>query len=201
MELIGYIYKQQLPIITEFNYIPGHYNADNYSALEKLDIHFDDSNIVEKRNDLIPIVCASVVLTRNNEILTLKHETKPTSNSPDQQDITSLYIGHKLSLEDLQESNMYSFISSMRRAMGDNTGYNVEDKLIHSPIIAYVNDTKKLTKCAGIFFPIIVDQRFDITCENMSCEWQSIDEAKYMTLDQWSDIIIDAITYDHSLEI
>lgn len=187
MELIGYFYKKQLPLIRDLKPQINSKDLDHYFNMEEINLYIDDEDSVESRDDVVQPVCATVILTKDHKILTVNKPNK-----------SSLYLGGHLILDDIQEDNILTFIATIKRVATEELCYTINDSSIHHPIITYTTKTPNLANHIGIVFPIIINESFDVT--NNAYQWSNLsDVSKINNLDSWSQTILDTISRPKSL--
>ena len=189
MKTIGYFYKQQLPLLTN-NVERFHTKSLNtYYNLEQIDLYFDEQSMVEDRDDVIQLICATVILTKDGYILTVKKPLETDSSTTLKNERTSLYLGGHLDIYDTEYNNTDTFITTMKREVSEEINYNITNDTILTPFITYTPVSKKMANHIGIIFPVVIDNPFDLTMDSKH-QWLPIDRISEITTpDPWSLLI------------
>ena len=185
MEKIGFIEKTKINLLNGLNSI---------EELKNIEIKYDSRDIVEVSSDFLQIICAGVILTKDNRILIVNKSKKSTSEQSPEKNKTLLYVGGHLDIADSSKNNLQTFVAGMKREILEETGYDIKDNNIHNPILTYTSTTEKSAKHLGIIFPIVIDCGFEITFSDGKCNFIEIDALKQIdNLESWSEIIVKEI--------
>ena len=185
MEKIGYIHKNNLAFTNGLNSI---------DILKETEIHYGFRDIVEEQNDIIQPICAGVIITKDNRILSINKTSKSTSNNSPEKNKTLLYIGGHLDISDTSNSNIQTFINGMKREISEELGLEIKDDEIKNPILTYTPISEKSTKHLGVIFLIIIQNEFNLSFTDGNCKFIDISSVyKITNLESWSEIILKEI--------
>lgn len=185
MEKIGYINKDSLVLINGLNSI---------DRLNDIEIQYGYRDMVETRCDVVQPICAGVIITKNNQILILKKNSKSTSTESPEKDKTLLYIGGHLDISDMTNSNIETFANGMKREISEELGIEVKDVEINNAILTYTPISEKSAKHLGVIFPIIIEDSFDTTFTDGKSKFINLNSLNNITnFDSWSEIILNTI--------
>jgi predicted NUDIX family phosphoesterase len=193
MEKIGYIKKSDLILRDGINPI---------STLDNTNIQYGFRNLIEERLDVIQPVCAGVILTQDNKILTFKKHKKATSKNSPERDKTLLYIGGHLDLEDSEESTHATLVNGLKREIIEELGLEIKDTAISKPIITYTPSTDKSARHFGIIYPITIEKAIDLNFSDGTCEFISLEDlANTPNLGGWSKLIVNLLIRNKNFEM
>ena len=193
MEKIGYIKKNELVLNNGINHI---------SQLHNTTIRYGYRSCIEERLDVIQPVCAGVILTQDEKILTFKKHAKATSQNSPERNKTLLYIGGHIDLEDSQQTNEQTFINGLKREIIEELGIEISDKAISQPVVTYTPSTDKSAKHFGIIYPVFIEKATDFNFSDGNCQFVSIDAlANIQGLEGWSQLILSMLLRNKTLEI
>ena len=182
MEQVGYIEKGVSPLVMGLN------------SVEKLmdtQIKFADRDLVESRDDVVQPICAGVMITQDNKVLTIRKHAKATGVSSPEKDKTLLYLGGHLDVLDNSLNNLESFKIGMKREVEEETGFRIDNTCILKPIVTYTPTTLKSSKHFGVIFPVIIPKAFDLTFSDGVCSFVDVESLDAVdNLDSWSEIIL-----------
>ena len=185
MEKIGYINKGNLNLTSGLNSI---------DRLKNVKVQYGYRDIVEDRIDVIQPVCAAVIITKDNKILTINKNSKSTGKISPEKNKTLLYVGGHLDSSDESTSNMETFTNGMKREITEELGLEVKTFEVNSPILTYTPISEKSAKHLGIIFPIFIEKSFDTTFTDGKCKFVDIDSLNNITnFESWSEIILNEI--------
>ena len=182
MEKIGYFEKRFANLQEGLN---------PYDKLEKIKINFDDRNTVEERNDVIQLVCAGVILTKNNQVMVINKTKNVTGNTSPEKNKTLLYVGGHLDILDFSKSNLETFTNGMKREILEELSLTIENSNIKFPIITYTPFNEKSAKHIGVIFPVVIDSPFETTFTDGKCHFVEISKlTNIKNFESWSQIIL-----------
>ena len=190
MELIGYFYKKQLPLLT---------NDNPTTNLEDINLYFDNRDIVELRDETVQPICAAVILTKDRHILVMKKSNHSAGNLSPEKNKSLLYLGGHLDINDLKYTNLDTFANGMMREVAEETNLEINHNQIRKPIICYSPLTEKSAKHIGIIFPVVLEKCVDISFSDGTCKFIHFTEIdKINNLEPWSKIILENILPSHN---
>ena len=193
MEKIGYIKKCDLTLNDGIN---------NISMLRNTPIRYGYRTYIETRTDVIQPVCAGVILTQNDKILTFKKHSKKTSLNSPERDKTLLYIGGHIDLEDSEQTNEQTFINGLKREITEELGIQINDNAIAQPVVTYTPSTDKSARHFGVIYPVILEKVIDLDFADGTCQFVDIDAlSKMPEFEGWSRLILEILQNNKSLEI
>jgi predicted NUDIX family phosphoesterase len=185
MEQIGYIDKRSLIITNGLNSI---------DKLKDVKIQYGYRDFIEDKIDVVQLVCAGVIMTKDNHILILNKNSKSTGKISSEKNKTLLYVGGHLDISDKSTSNIETFTNGMKREILEKLGLEIMDSEIKEPILTYTPISEKSARHLGIIFPIAVDGSFDFTFTDGKCKFVDIGSLNNISnLESWSEIILNEI--------
>ena len=148
-EMIGYIDKNKISFENGLN---------SFDKIENEKFEFGNRSLVEENSSVIQPICAGVIITKDNKILTINKHSKATSEKSPERNKTLLYIGGHLDALDIDDSNIQTFVNGMKREILEELGFVVNDENIINPMITYTPITERSSRHFGIIFPIIIEK-------------------------------------------
>ena len=192
MEKIGYINKNNLNLANGLNSI---------DVLKNIEIQYGYRDIVEERRDVVQPICAGVVITKNNKILTINKNSKSTGKKSPEKDKTLLYIGGHLDIADISKSHLQTFANGMKREIEEEIGLKINENSVQTPILTYTPISEKSAKHFGIIFPIIVQKDFNTSFTDGKCKFIDMENVCTINnLESWSEIILKEIIYKSNFD-
>ncbi len=193
MEKIGYIKKCDLTLKDGINHI---------SQLNNSTILYGYRNCIEQRNDVIQPVCAGVILTQDNQILTFRKHPNTTSENSPEKNKTLLYIGGHIDLEDSEQTNDATFINGLKREIIEELGIEINDTAISQPVITYTPSTEKSARHFGVIYPVFIEKTIDLDFSDGTCQFISLDRLEQLpNLEGWSKLILPVLLKNKEMEV